>query len=93
MYKSGDEYLSPRSQEEHPMRQTPPASLGIEVAKAKFDAAVLRDGKLAQRTFAMDPAGFAALDRWIQEQEVEQVHACLLGSDRGVWCCLGGFPG
>ena len=59
------------------MSQTHPASLGIDVAKAKFDAALLRDGKLAQRTFAMDPAGFAALDRWIHEHGIEQVHACL----------------
>jgi transposase len=76
MNKSGDEYLPPSS-EEDTMSQTHPASLGIDVAKAKFDAAVLRDGKLAQRTFPMDPAGFAALDRWIREQGVEQVHACL----------------
>jgi transposase len=76
MNKSGDEYLPP-SNEEDTMSQTHLASLGIDVAKAKFDAALLRDEKLAQRTFAMDPAGFAALDGWIREQGVEQVHACL----------------
>jgi transposase len=75
MYKSGNEYLLPS--EEDTMSQTHPASLGIDVAKAKFDAAVLRDGKLAQRTFSMHPEGFAALDRWIREQGAEQVHACL----------------
>jgi transposase len=77
MDKSGDEYLSPRSQEEHPMSQTHPASLGIDVAKATFDVALLCEEKLMQRTFSMDPAGFAALDRWIRQQGVEQVHACL----------------
>ena len=59
------------------MRQTPPASLGLDVAKAKCDAALLREGKLTQRTFAMDATGFAALDRWIREQGAESVHACL----------------
>ncbi len=47
------------------------------MAKAKFDAALLWEGKRAQRTFPMDPAGFTALDGWIREHGVEQVHACL----------------
>lgn len=63
MYKSGDEYLSPRSQEEHTMSQTRPVSLGIDVAKATFDVALLCEEKLTQRTFSMDPEGFAALER------------------------------
>ena len=54
MNKSGDEYLPPSCEEEQ-MSQTHLASLGIDVAKAKFDAALLREGKLAQRTFSMDP--------------------------------------
>jgi transposase len=77
MYKSGDEYLPPRSQEEDMMGQTPPTSLGIDVAKAKFDAALLCEGKLAQRTFAMDPEGFATLCSWVHQRGIEQVHACL----------------
>jgi transposase len=76
MNKSDDEYLPP-SREEDTMSQTRHASVGIDVAKAKFDAALLREGKLVQRTFTMDPAGFTALDRWIREQGVEPVHACL----------------
>ena len=59
------------------MSQAHRASVGIDVAKAKFDAALLHEGKLVQRTFAMDPAGFVALDRWIREQGVEPVHVCL----------------
>ena len=59
------------------MSQTPPASLGIDVAKATFDAALLWEGKRAQRTFLMNPAGFTALDGWIHEHRLEQVHACL----------------
>jgi transposase len=53
------------------------ASLGIDVAKAKFDAALLFPGKLARRTFAMDATGFAALAKWVRHQGAEQVHACL----------------
>jgi len=59
------------------MSQERPASLGIEVAKATFEAALLGAGKLAQRTCSMDPAGLAALESWIGEHGVEQVHACL----------------
>jgi transposase len=77
MDKRGDEYLSPRSQEEHTMSQTRQASLGIDVAKATFDAALLCEGELTQRTFSMDPAGFAALGSWIRQHRIEQVHACL----------------
>jgi transposase len=77
MDKSGNEYLPPSSQEEGSMSQGHPASLGIDVAKAKFDAALLCQGKLLQRTFSMDLTGYAALDRWIGEQGVGPVHACL----------------
>jgi transposase len=59
------------------MSQVRQASLGIDVAKAKFDVALLCEGKLAQRTFSMDPAGFSALDTWIHQQGIERVHACL----------------
>ena len=59
------------------MSQVRQASLGIDVAKTTFDAALLCEGKLAQRTFSMDPEGFAALGRWIHEHRVEHAHACL----------------
>jgi transposase len=59
------------------MSQTRRASVGIEVATAKFDAAVLCEGKLAQRSFARDPQGFTALGSWIHEHGVEHVYACL----------------
>jgi transposase len=77
MNKSGDEYLLPRSEEDGSISQVRPASLGIDVAKAKFDAALLREGKVAQHTFSMDPQGFAALGSWLRQHGVEQVHACL----------------
>jgi transposase len=59
------------------MSQARQASLGIDVTKATFDAALLCEGKLAQRTFSMNPSGFAELSSWIREHGVEQVHACL----------------
>jgi transposase len=59
------------------MSQASQASLGIDVAKAKFDAALLIEGKRAQRTFPMDAHGFVALGAWISQQGVEQVPACL----------------
>jgi transposase len=77
MNKNDNEYLPPSRQEENHMSQGHQASLGIDVAKATFDVALFREGKLVQWTFRMNPAGFAAVDRWIREQEAEQVHACL----------------
>jgi transposase len=54
-----------------------PASLGIDVAKATFDVALLIHGRLLHRSFAMTAHGFDALHAWIAKQGVEQVHACL----------------
>jgi transposase len=51
--------------------------LGIDVAKAKFDAALLREGKLRFKTFANTAEGFEALHHWLHAQDVAQVHACL----------------
>lgn len=51
--------------------------LGIDVAKAKFDVALLRDGKLKFKTFANADVGFAGLRDWLQMLGVDQVHACL----------------
>jgi transposase len=59
------------------MNRVSQASLGIDVAKAKFDAALLIEGKISQRTFSMDAHGFAMLGTWISQHQVEQVHACL----------------
>jgi transposase len=58
-------------------RQASLGILGIDVAKAKFDAALLHEGTLSQSTCSMDAQGFAALRTWIHQQGIEQVHACL----------------
>ena len=59
------------------MSQASAVSLGIDVAKATFEAALLVDGKVLQRSFAMTVPGFDALHAWMRQQEVKQAHACL----------------
>jgi transposase len=55
-----------------------PVSLGIDISKSSFHAAVLKDEKRASiREFANTEAGFAALSQWLQQQGIEQVHGCL----------------
>lgn len=51
--------------------------LGIDVAKAKFDVALLREGNLKFKTFANTEVGFAGLRDWLRAAGVERVHACL----------------
>jgi transposase len=52
--------------------------LGIDIAKAKFDIVLLRpNGNATHKIFANTPAGFAQLQRWLQQNKVPQVHACL----------------
>jgi transposase len=51
--------------------------LGVDIAKAKFDVALLREGKLKFKTFANTPAGLVALRDWLAGLGVARVHACL----------------
>ena len=54
------------------------AVLGIDIAKAKFAAALLRpDGKVRHKSCANTPTGFADLAAWLQRQQVTRVHATL----------------
>jgi len=54
------------------------AVLGIDIAKAKFAAALLRpDGKIRHKSCANTPTGFADLADWLQRQQVTRVHATL----------------
>jgi len=53
------------------------AILGIDLAKKKFDVALLRDGKFKAKVFDNSPNGFAALKAWLVRQDVDQVHACM----------------
>lgn len=52
--------------------------LGIDVAKGKFDVALLgEEGRVCHRTFANTPEGFVSLRAWLVRQEATAVHACL----------------
>jgi transposase len=52
--------------------------LGIDIAKAKFDACLLfEDGRLQRKVFPNTATGFALLTRWLKQQTTERVHACL----------------
>ena len=52
-------------------------SLGLDIAKDTFDAALLRDQQLKQRTFSNDLKGFRQLATWLSKAHVTLVHACL----------------
>ena len=52
--------------------------LGIDIAKRKFDACLVRDGgKLRHRVFSNTPDGFSQLSAWLAKHKVEHAHACL----------------
>jgi transposase len=52
--------------------------LGLDVAKLKFNACLLRaDGKLRHKVFPNNPSGFSQLSDWLAKQGVERAHACL----------------
>ncbi|MHB8709490.1 MAG: IS110 family RNA-guided transposase, partial [Desulfuromonadales bacterium] len=53
------------------------AALGIDIAKKKFDVALLRDGKFKTKVFDNSPAGFAALKDWLRFHGTDKVHACM----------------
>jgi transposase len=54
------------------------AYLGIDIAKAKFDVALLRpDQKIRSKAFANSSAGHAELLTWLARQHAGPVHACL----------------
>lgn len=53
------------------------AILGIDIAKKKFDVALLRDGKFKTKVFENSETGFEALAAWLKHHDVEKVHACM----------------
>jgi transposase len=54
------------------------AVLGIDIAKAKFDVALLLPaGKLRRKSCPNTPAGFAELTQWLGRQGAPLVHAAL----------------
>jgi transposase len=51
--------------------------LGIDIAKQKFDAALLVDGKTKHKTCKNSAEGFETLMLWLEKQGIREVHACL----------------
>lgn len=51
--------------------------LGIDIAKQKFDAALLVGGKTKHKTCKNSAEGFEMLRLWLEKQGAQEVHACL----------------
>ena len=51
--------------------------LGIDIAKQKFDVALLVEGKTKHKTCKNTVEGFETLTIWLERQGVHKVHACL----------------
>lgn len=53
-------------------------SLGLDLAKSKFNACLIREGgKLRHKIFPNTAAGFAQLSAWLTQHGAGRVHACL----------------
>lgn len=55
-------------------------TVGIDISKKKFDAALLKDSKLKHKSFRNDKQGFSALATWIVEHGSGQAHICMESS-------------
>ena len=51
--------------------------LGIDIAKQKFDAALLVAGKTKHKACKNSAEGFESLSLWLGKQGIQKVHACL----------------
>ncbi|MBO1351869.1 MAG: transposase [Hormoscilla sp. GUM202] len=56
--------------------------IGIDIAKDKFDVALLREGKSKHKIFSNTLEGMEQLGEWLAKQTVGQVHACLEATGR-----------
>jgi transposase len=53
------------------------AKLGIDIAKVKFDCALLVNEKFKHKVFKNNPEGYAELSAWLTKLGVSLVHACM----------------
>ena len=53
------------------------AILGIDIAKLKFDVALLQNQKYKSKVFKNNNGGFEELSVWLNEEGVQNLHACL----------------
>ena len=54
--------------------------LGIDIAKKKFDSALLINGKLKHKVFANGQEGFRELVGWLKKYGVAHAHVCVEAS-------------
>lgn len=54
--------------------------LGVDIAKKKFDVALLVNDKLKHKVFTNNQEGFRELLGWLKKKGVEHVHLCLEAS-------------
>lgn len=51
--------------------------LGIDIAKLKFDVALIVKNKFKSKVFPNTSEGFVALSQWLTQHDVSQLHACM----------------
>jgi transposase len=51
--------------------------LGVDIAKHKFDVALILNGKFKNKVFENNQTGFAALIHWLTSHQVNHAHACM----------------
>jgi transposase len=51
--------------------------VGIDIAKLKFDVALLINGKSKHKVFSNNTEGFAALLSWLEQQDAGAAHLCM----------------
>jgi len=51
--------------------------LGIDIAKLKFDVALIVKDKFKSKVFHNTPEGFASLSEWLAQHGISQLHACM----------------
>jgi len=53
------------------------STVGVDIAKAKFDVALLRAGKYRSKVFANNASGHHAFLEWLQRHEAEKALICM----------------
>lgn len=51
--------------------------LGIDIAKLKFDVALLKNNKYKSKVFKNNTKGFEELCSWLKGQDIQSLHACV----------------
>jgi transposase len=54
-----------------------PGAVGIDIAKAKFDCALLQNGKFKSKVFANNVEGFAAFVAWLDTHNARALPVCM----------------